>query len=133
MTLLLPQAQHGITALALAAVFCLASAPGEVQAQAGRANRSGDFIVAVVNTEAVTSVEVAQRLERASAEARRAGATLPDTSTLRQQVLDSLIDERVQITFAREVGQKCESPTDGPRVVTRRCPLARSKAGASSA
>ena len=94
-----------------AAVWAQAAAPTEAKAADKRqrgVNRNGDFIVAVVNTEAVTSVELAQRLERASADAQRAGAKAPDADALRQQVLDALIDERVQITFAREVGQKVD-------------------------
>lgn len=93
--------------LALAAAACLA---GTAQAQTERtASRGGgDHIVAVVNTELVTAVEVAQRVERASAEARRAGAPLPPADDLRQQVLDALVDERVQITFARDTGQRVD-------------------------
>ena len=95
--------------LATAAAVCLGSLPGAAQAQAGRvSNRSGDHIVAVVNTEAVTSMEVTQRVDRIMAEARRANGTLPEATVLRQQVLDALIDERVQITFARDVGQKVD-------------------------
>ena len=93
------------TAVALAALLCVG---GQAGAQALRNNQQGDHIVAVVNTEAVTSIEVAQRLERVQADARRANASLPDADTLRQQVLDALIDERVQITFARDVGQKVD-------------------------
>ena len=101
--------RHRATALALAMAVCLGCLPGVAQAQAGRAsNRNGDHIVAVVNTEAVTSMEVTQRVDRITAEARRANSTLPDAATLRQQVLDALIDERVQITFARDVGQKVD-------------------------
>jgi peptidyl-prolyl cis-trans isomerase SurA len=96
------------TATALAAVVCLGAGPGPAQAQAARTIQNGDFIVAVVNTEAVTAVEVAQRVERVGAEARRAGGQQPNGDVLRQQVLDALIDERVQITFAREVGQKVD-------------------------
>ena len=92
-------------AVALAALLGLG---GQAGAQALRNNQQGDHIVAVVNTEAVTSIEVAQRLERVQADARRANASLPDADTLRQQVLDALIDERVQITFARDVGQKVD-------------------------
>ncbi|MDH4391442.1 MAG: peptidylprolyl isomerase [Aquabacterium sp.] len=97
-------------AWALAALLACAS----VQAQttpgsAGRApSRSGDFIVAVVNTELVTAVELQQRLDRIRADARRDNTSLPDEPTLRQQVLDVLIDERVQITHAREIGQKVD-------------------------
>ncbi len=71
-------------------------------------SRSGDYIVAVVNTELVTSVEVAQRLERALAEARRAGGPAPDMAALRKQVLDSLIDERVLVTYARDSGVRID-------------------------
>lgn len=74
----------------------------------GRDLRSGDWIVAVVNTELVTQVELQQRLERAEAELRRAGGSKPDEQTVRQQVLDSLIDERVLITYARELGAKVD-------------------------
>jgi peptidyl-prolyl cis-trans isomerase SurA len=95
-------------ALALAAGMVSGFAQAQAQPAAARANRSADFIVAVVNTELVTSVELAQRIERVSADARRGGATLPDAATLRQQVLDALIDERVQITYARETGQKVD-------------------------
>jgi peptidyl-prolyl cis-trans isomerase SurA len=110
-----------VAALALAAAACLGTAPTATLAQTAgaaagsaaagvnrSANRSADFIVAVVNTEAVTAVEVAQRIERLSAEAKRAGGPQPNADALRQQVLDALIDERVQITFAREVGQKVD-------------------------
>ena len=102
-----------VAALALAAAACLGAAPTAALAQTAgsasrSANRSADFIVAVVNTEAVTAVEVTQRIERLSAEAKRAGAPQPNADVLRQQVLDALIDERVQITFAREVGQKVD-------------------------
>ena len=95
-------------ALAAIAALSLGLAVGAAQAQASRLNRNGDFIVAVVNTEAVTSVEVVQRVERLGAEAKRAGGPQPEANLLRQQVLDSLIDERVQVTFAREVGQKVD-------------------------
>ena len=95
-------------ALAAVAALSLGLAAGAAQAQASRLNRNGDFIVAVVNTEAVTAVEVAQRIERLSTEAKRAGGPQPAADQLRQQVLDSLIDERVQVTFAREVGQKVD-------------------------
>ena len=95
----------------LVVLAVLAGLSGQATAQAAQAARSnlkGDHIVAVVNTEAVTSVEVAQRIERINADAKRAKAQLPDADTLRQQVLDALIDERVQITFARDVGQKVD-------------------------
>jgi len=82
---------------------------GPLQAQTARnVIQTGDFIVAVVNTEAVTAIEVAQRVERARGEAKRNNSVLPDAEGLRQQVLDALIDERVQITYARDSGAKVD-------------------------
>ncbi|MEO7335349.1 MAG: peptidylprolyl isomerase, partial [Caldimonas sp.] len=72
------------------------------------ATRSGDYILAVVNQELVTAGELQQRLERIRAEAARSKTALPPPQTLRQQVLDSLIDERVQVTNARESGVRVD-------------------------
>ena len=48
---------------------------------------------------------------RASATRRRAtGTPLPPPSTLRKQVLDTLIDERVLVTNARESGARIDDP-----------------------
>lgn len=87
----------------LAAALCAA------QAQTGGADlRPGDYIVAVVNAELVTAVEVQQRINRARQEAARTGARLPPPDVLRKQAVDSLIDERVQITYARDLGVRVD-------------------------
>jgi peptidyl-prolyl cis-trans isomerase SurA len=62
------------------------------------------------NQELVTAGEVERRLERAQAEAARAGARAPDEAELRKQVFDSLIDERVIVTAARDSGMKVDEP-----------------------
>lgn len=72
------------------------------------ASRSGDYILAIVNQELVTAGEVTQRIERVRETAARAGNRLPPEDELRRQVLDALIEERVQITYARETGQKVD-------------------------
>lgn len=70
---------------------------------------SGDFIVAVVNTELVTAAEVEQRAERMrAAMAQRGGPRPPVNDQLRQQALDSLIEERVLLTHARDSGMRVE-------------------------
>jgi peptidyl-prolyl cis-trans isomerase SurA len=93
----------GVATLALALV-----APA-LQAQTGDAVlRPGDYIVAVVNSELVTAGEVQQRLSRAQQDAARSGARLPPADLLRKQIVDGLIDERVQITNARENGVRVE-------------------------
>jgi peptidyl-prolyl cis-trans isomerase SurA len=75
------------------------------QSSAG-ATRQGDFILAVVNQELVTAAEVDQRI--AAARAANRGRELPPANELRQQALESLIDERVLVTYARNSGIKVE-------------------------
>jgi len=75
---------------------------------ADRTLRVGDYIVAVVNSELVTAYEVEQRSARLREEARRSGAREPTSDSLRAQVVDALIDERVLVTFARDSGAKVE-------------------------
>jgi len=94
--------------LRLAAGVALAAAIGATWAQ-GR-TRNGDYIVAIINSELVTAGEIDRRLQRAQEDAGRAGARLPPAPELRQQVLDSLIDERVIVTYARESGIRIEEP-----------------------
>jgi peptidyl-prolyl cis-trans isomerase SurA len=94
-------------AAALAALALLA-ATASVCAQGRTAVRNGDWIAAVVNTELVTAGEVDRRLDRVLEQARRSGQRVPDTERLREEVLDSLITERVIITSAREVGVRVD-------------------------
>lgn len=75
---------------------------------AGALAQTSDYIVAVVNQELVTAAELQQRLARLREEAARNRAALPPLGELRQQVLDGLIDERVLITNAREIGSRVD-------------------------
>ena len=70
--------------------------------------RTADYILAVVNTELVTNNELQARLARIREDAARSNATLPPPAELRKQVLDVLIDERVQVTNARDSGLKVD-------------------------
>jgi NAD(P)-dependent dehydrogenase (short-subunit alcohol dehydrogenase family) len=72
--------------------------------------QTGDYIVVVVNQELVTASEVQQRVARLRDEATRNKATLPPLPTLRKQVLEALIDERVMVTNARETGSVSTTP-----------------------
>jgi len=67
------------------------------------APKATDYIVAVVGQDPITHAEVQQRLSRALQEAPD-DARLPPMPELRQQILDNLIDERVQLIRARETG-----------------------------
>ena len=116
-----PIARPSRLALALCALIaCLHAGDGRAQARptaaevaASRAadrsvSRPGDYIVAVVNQELVTAVEVEQRLRRIREEARRGGRSLPPDEQLRQEVVDGLIEERAILTFSREMGGKVD-------------------------
>jgi peptidyl-prolyl cis-trans isomerase SurA len=70
--------------------------------------RTGDYILAVVNQELVTASELQSRLERVRADAARQRAKLPPEDQLKREVLDALIDDRVQLTHARESGTRID-------------------------
>ncbi len=72
------------------------------------ATRPGDYIVAVVNQELVTAVEVEMRMRRLAEDAARSGQRLPPADALRKQVVEDLIEERVILTFSRESGGKID-------------------------
>lgn len=92
----------------LAVALLVASLGAAAVAQTRVTVRNGDYIVAVVNQELVTAGEIDQRLDRAREAATRAKQQLPSEVDLRKQILDSLIDERVIITYARDGGMKVE-------------------------
>jgi len=99
-----------VAAAALSAVLLSAAPLAVAQADknARTAPRTADYIVAVVNQELVTASELEGRIARVRQEAARSGAKLPPDPELRQQVLDALIDERVQVTYARENGARVD-------------------------
>src|SRR5689334_17024740 len=115
MTDLLLRLPYRPIALAAAWMLCASGAP-DALAQAGTppaatatgprvavpaaavTPRTADYILAVVNTELVTNNELQARLARVREDAARSNASLPPPAELRKQVLDVLIDERVQVT-----------------------------------
>ncbi len=98
-----------LAAVALAVLAATLGAPGAIaQARAPAASQTGDYILAVVNQELVTAAELQLRLARVREDAARNRQTLPPPAQLRQQLLDALIDERVQITYARETGPRLD-------------------------
>ena len=90
--------------LATALLAGVLSATAQVRAPAPVQDAPGDHIVAIVNQELVTAVEVQARIEALRQAAARAGQPPQPTSAWRRQALDQLIDERVVVTHAREVG-----------------------------
>ena len=95
------------TRVAVLALLTFASA-APAPLRAAPVTQTGDYIIAVVNQELVTAAELQLRLARVRGEAARANQSLPAPEQLRKQLLDVLIDERVQITYAREAGQRVD-------------------------
>lgn len=65
---------------------------------------SVDYIVVFVNQEVVTNSDVLERIRMVQADAARAGNKLPPEKELREQAIQNLIDERLQISQAKEQG-----------------------------
>ena len=97
-------------AAALAGCLLLATpwAWPQASAPARSQPRPADYILAIVNQELVTAGELEQRLARVREQAARNNQKLPPAAELRQQLLDALIDERVQVTYARENGARVD-------------------------
>jgi peptidyl-prolyl cis-trans isomerase SurA len=101
---------RGMLGIALCALLAMppVHAQTTTPARAGSTPSMADFIIAIVNQELVTNGELQGRLARIRDEAARTRTELPPPAELRKQVLDALIDERVQITNARENGPKID-------------------------
>lgn len=91
-------------------VLALAGTSVPAQTTASTADlRPGDYIVAIVNSELVTAGEVQSRVQRVQQEAARNRSRLPPEDELRKQVVEGLINERVQVTYARESGVRVDN------------------------
>ena len=95
--------------LAVAALLLATGLAATAQGRAGNTQRAGDYIAVVVNQELVTAGELDRRLARVKAEAT-GDVKLPPDAELRRQLLDTLIDERVMISTARESGMRIDEP-----------------------
>jgi peptidyl-prolyl cis-trans isomerase SurA len=65
---------------------------------------TADFIVALVNSEPVTNIEVRQRLLRVEQQIAQEGTAMPPRDVLVREVLEQIINERAQMQQATELG-----------------------------
>lgn len=70
-----------------------------------------DRVVAVVNDEVVTLVELRARMQQLVGQLNRQGVQLPPQEVLERQLLERLILERAQIQHARDTGLKIDEAT----------------------
>jgi peptidyl-prolyl cis-trans isomerase SurA len=102
-----PTMQRLIAPLLLLLLLAL-SLSGPVSAQ--RAVQA-DRIVAVVNDEVITAVQLRDAVSRVVGQLRRQGGDMPPRSVIEEQVLERLILERAQLQLARESGITVDEST----------------------
>ncbi|RZI86450.1 MAG: molecular chaperone SurA [Rubrivivax sp.] len=73
------------------------------QLQWAGSQSTADYIVAVVNQEPITHIDVEKRVNRII-DTAPAGSRLPPADALQKQVLEALIDEKVQLSYAKTSG-----------------------------
>jgi peptidyl-prolyl cis-trans isomerase SurA len=99
----------GLCVVPAEAQLQIRSSTGTAPVQIRGSSYSGDYIVAVVNSDLVTAAEIEQRLLRMrAASAARGGSPPPVTDQMRQQALDALVEERVIVTYARDSGMRVD-------------------------
>ncbi|MDP3701213.1 MAG: peptidylprolyl isomerase [Hylemonella sp.] len=73
--------------------------------------RAADFIVAVVNAEPITNLQVSAEVERIRRQLTAQRQQVPDPRELARRVLDQLINDRAQLQLAVEQGIKIDEPS----------------------
>ncbi|HEY5293231.1 MAG TPA: peptidylprolyl isomerase [Burkholderiales bacterium] len=102
-------------ALAWLAGAALAFSVGNLLAQTAAPNPAApnpvvlvDRIVAVVNSEVITSREVAERVTSVTQQLKQQGTALPAADVLQKQVLERMIMDRLQIQLAKETALRVD-------------------------
>jgi peptidyl-prolyl cis-trans isomerase SurA len=67
-----------------------------------------DRIVAVVNSDVITSGELAERVKMVTQQLRQQGTPLPAADLLQKQVLERMIMDRLQLQLAKETGLRVD-------------------------
>jgi len=70
-----------------------------------------DRIVAVVNDDVITLNELNDRVALVTRQLQRQGATLPPADALTRQILERMINDRIQLQLAKESGIKVDDLT----------------------
>jgi len=104
-----------LSAAILAAVFGipvqaqgLRLPPAAVAAAATKEPATADFIVAVVNSEPITNTEVQREVQRVLQQLAALQRPQPDRQRLSSDVLERLINQKIQLQLARDTGIRVE-------------------------
>jgi len=103
----LPASAQGLRPAATPAPAATLSAPAELVP----GTRAADFIVAVVNSEPITNLQVSAEVDRIRQQLAAQHRPQPDLHELARQVLNQLINERAQLQLAHELGIRVDEPS----------------------
>jgi peptidyl-prolyl cis-trans isomerase SurA len=95
-------------AVFLAVPLLAPGATAPAQPQKSRQPVVLDRIVAVVNDEAITALELGERAERAIKQLTQQGTAPPPKPVIERQLLERLIADRVQLQLAKESGLRVD-------------------------
>ncbi|MBE0473104.1 peptidylprolyl isomerase [Rhodoferax sp.] len=82
--------------------------PDAAAAAAANEPATADFIVAVVNSEPITNTEIQREVQRILQQLAVQQRPLPDRQRLSSEVLERLINQKIQLQLAREIGIRVE-------------------------
>lgn len=102
-----------LRALAVAALTALSAMPAWTQSPPASARRvlEIDRIIAVVNEDVITRLDLNEHVKMATDALRRQGTPLPPSEVLEKQVLERMIAQKTQLQFAKEVGLRIDDAT----------------------
>ena len=105
-----------VTCALISGLLTVTAAPA--QSTKARTIVTVDRIVAVVNDEVITERELEARVDFAFRQLRQQGTPPPPRETIERQLLERLINDRVQLQHAREIGLRIDD-TDLEKALER--------------
>ena len=105
-----------VTCALISGLLTVTAAPA--QSTKARTIVTVDRIVAVVNDEVITERELEARVDFAFRQLRQQGTTPPPRATIERQLIERLINDRVQLQHAREIGLRIDD-TDLEKALER--------------
>ena len=94
--------------LLLAYPVCAHSAASQKKADPQMQVMPIDQIIAIVNEDVITRLELVSRLDWVSGQMRKQGVPLPAPDVLEKQLLERMISEMLQAQFAKETGVRVD-------------------------
>lgn len=91
------------------AIALFALSLGAATGAVAQTETSGDFIVALVNSEPITNAELDLQIKQLVEQRTQQGAPVAPAAELRAGVLERMVHERVQLQLARDTGVRADA------------------------